>query len=164
MLDGSVTFSGEAIRSLILIVAQQRRFKHSASRGAAAIVATILITPAGMSLAAAENDCKTSFFGLCTNRFTESEQAQINARRWLEAQLRDPARSGPVLEQRLRKQVRYSNGLLLITDPILHGVTTLPATATWTTIKRAAQIVDRVFCTIFGAGNGRGRRLNGTVG
>jgi hypothetical protein len=79
-----------------------------------------------------ETDCKSWFFGVCTSRFTPAEQAEINARKRLEAILRDPARAGPELEQRLRKQVRYSNGLLLIDDPILHGVTTLPATAGWT--------------------------------
>jgi hypothetical protein len=31
----------------------------------------------------------------------------------------------------LRQQVRYSNGLLMITDPVFHSVTTLPATAGW---------------------------------
>jgi hypothetical protein len=29
------------------------------------------------------------------------------------------------------KQVRYSNGLLIIEDPILHGIPTLPATVAW---------------------------------
>lgn len=33
--------------------------------------------------------------------------------------------------KRLRGWVRYSNGLLLIEDPILHGITTLPATTGW---------------------------------
>jgi hypothetical protein len=80
-------------------------------------------------VAVAETDCKSSLFGLCTSHYTPAEQAQINAQKWLEAVLRDPARAGVVLEQRLRKQVRYSSGLLLIQDPILHGITTLPATA-----------------------------------
>jgi hypothetical protein len=81
--------------------------------------------------AAGQTDCESWFFGVCTSRFTPTEQAEINARKRLEALLRDPARAGPELERRLRKQVQYSNGLLLVEDPIFHGVTTLPATAGW---------------------------------
>jgi hypothetical protein len=66
-----------------------------------------------------------------TRYYTPAEQAEMNAQKQLEAVLRDPARVGPVLERRLRKQVRYSNGLLLIEDPILHGITTRPATTGW---------------------------------
>jgi len=92
----------------------------------AAITLSLLNWPA-----LAETECKSSIFGICTRRYTSEEQAQINGQRWLESALRDPARSGLVLEQRLRKQVHYSNGLLLIEDPILHGITTLPATIAW---------------------------------
>ena len=55
----------------------------------------------------------------------------MTAQRRLEALLRDPRGAGPELEQRLRKQVHYSGGLLLIEDPVLHGITTLPATIGW---------------------------------
>jgi hypothetical protein len=79
----------------------------------------------------AETDCKSSLFGICTSRYTPEQQSQIDAQRRLEALLRDPVRAGPELERRLRKQIRYSNGLLLIEDPILHGITTLPATTGW---------------------------------
>jgi hypothetical protein len=103
----------------------------SASTGAAAILAAAFIIAAGTSPAASETDCKSWFLGVCTSRFTPAEQAEINSRKRLEALLRDPARAGPELEQRLRAQVRYSNGLLLIEDPILHGVTALPATTGW---------------------------------
>jgi hypothetical protein len=81
------------------------------------LIAAFLIA-AGSSPAAAETDCRSSFLGVCTSRFTPAEQAEINARKELEALLRDPTRAGPELERRLRKQVRYSNGLLLIEDPI----------------------------------------------
>jgi hypothetical protein len=57
-----------------------------------------------------------------------------------------------VLEQRLRKQVRYSNGLLLIQDPILHGITTLPATVGWS-ISCNENLGVQV---IFGAGGDSG--------
>jgi hypothetical protein len=78
-----------------------------------------------------ETECKSWFFGICTSHYTVAEQADINARKSLESALRDPTRAGSVLELRLHKQVRYSNGLLLIEDPILHGITTLPATIGW---------------------------------
>jgi hypothetical protein len=94
----------------------------------AAVIASALLLSAS---AKAETDCKSWLLGVCTSRYTEAEQAQINAQKWLEGVLRDPARSGPVLEQRLRKQVRYSNGLLLIEDPGLHGITTIPASSAW---------------------------------
>jgi hypothetical protein len=81
--------------------------------------------------ALAETECKSWLFGLCTSHYTPEAQAQINAQRWLESVLRDPARSGQILEQRLRKQARYSDGLLLIEDPVIHGITTLPATIGW---------------------------------
>jgi hypothetical protein len=81
--------------------------------------------------AVAETDCNSWFFGMCTSRYTPSEQAGINAQRRLEALLRDPTRAGPELEQRLRKQVHYSSGLLLIEAPVLHSTTTLPATIGW---------------------------------
>jgi hypothetical protein len=103
----------------------------SASRGAAAILAAAFIFAAGTSPAAGETDCKSWFLGVCTSRFTPAEQAKIDSQKRLEALLRDPARAGPELERRLREQVRYSIGLLLIEEPILHGVTALPATAGW---------------------------------
>jgi hypothetical protein len=99
---------------------------RSAWLAAAAVMLWLLSRPA-----AAQMDCKSWLFAVCTSRYTPEEQAQINAQRWLESALRDPARSGQVLEQRLRRQVRYSNGLLLFEDPILHGITTLPATIGW---------------------------------
>ena len=74
-----------------------------------------------------EADCKDVFYTV----LRRNEQAVVDAQGRLVALLRDPARATPELERRLRKQVRYSNGLLLIEDPILHGVTTLPATAGW---------------------------------
>jgi hypothetical protein len=88
---------------------------------------TVLLTTA----AVAETDCKSSFFGVCTSRYAPDEQARINAQKRLEAVLRDPAQASTELERRLRKRVRYSNGLLLIEDPVLHGVTTVPATIAW---------------------------------
>jgi hypothetical protein len=94
------------------------------------IVATLSILLLS-SPAVAETDCKSWFFGMCTSRYTPSEQAGINAQRRLEALLRDPTRAGPELEQRLRKQVHYSSGLLLIEAPVLHSTTTLPATIGW---------------------------------
>jgi hypothetical protein len=104
--------------------------KTSVRRVISAVVATF-----GMLLscarAEAETECKSWFLGLCTSHYTPAEEAQINAQKWLEALLRDPARAAPVLELRLRKQVHYSNGLLLIEDPVLHGITTLPATISW---------------------------------
>lgn len=103
----------------------------SASRGAAVILAAAIIVEVGTSPAAGETDCKSWFFGVCTSRLTPAEQAEINSKKRLEAPLRDPTRAGPELERRLRKQVRYSNGLLQIEDPILHGVTALPATVGW---------------------------------
>ena len=45
--------------------------------------------------------------------------------------MKDPVHAGPELQRRLRKQVRYSNGLLLIEDPLLHQINTVPATAAW---------------------------------
>jgi hypothetical protein len=99
------------------------------------LTAAAFVVAAGTSPVAGqtETECKSWFLGVCTSRFTPTEQAEINARKRLEALLRDdPAKAGPELERRLRKEVRYSNGLLLIDDPILHGVTTLPATAGWT--------------------------------
>lgn len=96
-------------------------------RSAWLVAALWLLSPPAL----AQTECKSQLFGVCTSRYTPEEQAQINAQRWLESVLRDPARSGQVLEQRLRRQVRYANGLLLIEDPILHGVTTLPATIGW---------------------------------
>jgi hypothetical protein len=81
--------------------------------------------------AAAETDCKSWLFGICTSHNTLAEQAVVDAQRRLVALLRDPARAAPELEKRLRGQVHYSNGLLLIEDPILHGITTLPATTGW---------------------------------
>jgi hypothetical protein len=107
------------------------RLVLGASRGAAAIVIAIFAIAAGASVAVAETDCKSWILDICTSHYTPAEQAEINARKQLERVLRDPARAGPVLEQRLRKQVRYSNGLLLIEDPILHVITTLPTTAGW---------------------------------
>jgi hypothetical protein len=77
------------------------------------------------------NRLQVVVFGMCTSRYTPSEQAEINAQRRLEALLRDPTRAGPELEQRLRKQMHYSSGLLLIEDPVLHSITTLPATIGW---------------------------------
>jgi hypothetical protein len=81
--------------------------------------------------AAAETDCKSWLFGICTSHNTPAEQAVVDAQRRLVSLLRDPARAAPELEKRLRGQVHYSNGLLLIEDPILHGITTLPATTGW---------------------------------
>jgi hypothetical protein len=107
------------------------RLVLGASSSSAAMVAAIFIVVAGAPPAAAETDCKSWLLGLCTSHYTPEEQAQISEQKWLESVLRDPARAGVVLEQRLRKQVRYSNGLLLIQDPILHGVATLPATVSW---------------------------------
>jgi len=90
------------------------------------LVATLMTVPAR-----ADTDCKSWLLGICTSHYTPAEQAEINAQKRLEALLRDPARAGPELERRLRKQVRYSNGLLMIENLILHGITTLPATAGW---------------------------------
>jgi|SRR5579864_4819176 len=100
-------------------------------RARTAMVAMGVAVAIPVSPAAAETDCKSWLFGICTGRYTSAEQAEIDAQKRLEAALRDPARAGPELERRLRKQVRYSNGLLLIEDPILHGITTLPATTEW---------------------------------
>jgi hypothetical protein len=128
------------------------RLVLGASRGAAAIVVAIFTIAARASIAVAETDCKSWILGICTSYYTPVEQAEINARKQLEAVLRDPARAGPLLEQRLRKQVRYSNGLLLIEDPILHGITTLPATAGWS-ISCDENLGMQV---IFGAGGENG--------
>jgi hypothetical protein len=90
------------------------------------VAVAVPVTPA-----AADTDCKSWLFGICTSYNTPAEQAGIDAQSRFVALLRDPVRAAPELERRLRKQVRYSNGLLLIEDPILHGVTTFSATAAW---------------------------------
>lgn len=95
------------------------------------LIAAAFIVAAGTLPAAGQTDCKSWFLGVCMSRFTSAEQAKRDAQTRLEALLRDPVRAGPELARRLREQVRYSNGLLLIEDPILHGITTLPATASW---------------------------------
>jgi hypothetical protein len=64
-------------------------------------------------------------------RFSQAEQAKIKSDERLRTLLRDPARAGPELERRLHQQVRYYNGVLLIEEPIMHGITTVPATAGW---------------------------------
>jgi hypothetical protein len=63
----------------------------------------VVVLAIGAPRAAAETDCKSWLFGICTSRYTETEQAEINARKWLEATLLDLARAGPVLEQRLQQ-------------------------------------------------------------
>jgi hypothetical protein len=75
--------------------------------------------------------CKSSLLGVCTSRFTPAEQEKISSEKRLQALLSDPATAAPELERRLRQQVRYYNGVLLIEDPILHSVTALPATTAW---------------------------------
>ena len=57
--------------------------------------------------ARADTDCKSWLLGICTSHYTPAEQAEINAQKRLEALLRDPARAGPELERRLRKQKGY---------------------------------------------------------
>jgi hypothetical protein len=49
----------------------------------------------------------------------------------IEAMLRDPAKAGPEFERQLRRQIRYSDGLLLIQEPLLREVIVRPATVEW---------------------------------
>jgi hypothetical protein len=131
----SSVFTEASIVSSSSAVADQlhrsTRTKTCFARLGAAVLAAGLAVAVPAAPTAAETDCKSWLFGICTGSYTLAEQAEINSRKWLEALLRDPARAAPELEKRLRRWVRYSNGLLLIEDPILHGITTLPATAGW---------------------------------
>jgi hypothetical protein len=82
-------------------------------------------------VAAAETSCKSSWFGYCTSHFTPAEQAQIDANKEFQALLKDPVRLLPELEQRLRKQVRYDSGMLIIKEPLTDSIRTFPPTVRW---------------------------------
>jgi hypothetical protein len=93
-------------------------------------IALLVFTLVSMTVgrAVGEADCKSTLFGLCTSRHSDAEQAEINAGKRFEASLRDPAEAGPELERRLRQQLQYADGLLLIQEPLLDGVIVRPAT------------------------------------
>jgi hypothetical protein len=97
------------------------------------VIALLVFTLVSMSAgrAVGEADCKSTLFGLCTSRYSNAEQAEINAGKRLEAILRDPAKAGPELERRLRQQIRYADGLRLIQEPLLGEVIVRPATVEW---------------------------------
>lgn len=63
--------------------------------------------------------------------------------------LQDEAKATAELQRRVRDQVRYRNGLLIIRDRANSGVTVMPATALW-----GIDCSDSGLAVTFGAGSG----------
>jgi hypothetical protein len=118
--------------------------------------ATIALT-VSTGLPAAETACKSSWFGYCTSYYSTAEQAQIDADKRFMALLKDPIRLLPELERRLRKQVRYDSGALVIKDQLTDSIRTFAPTVAWSV---SCDLVD-VFVD-FGdvSENGNGISLN----
>ncbi len=101
---------------------------------AVSITLTVSIRPA-----AAETSCKSSFLGFCTSRYTPDEQekidalkkAKIDADKRFQTLLKDPVGLFPELEGRLRKQVRYESGTLVIKEELTDTIKTFPSTVPW---------------------------------
>jgi hypothetical protein len=87
-------------------------------KSSATILAAIALA-APVPAAAAQTSCKFSLLGVCTSYYTPEEQAGIDAR----------AASDVV--QRLRKQVHFDNGTILVNDGV--SITAFPATVAWST-------------------------------
>jgi hypothetical protein len=89
------------------------------ARSAATIIAAVVALAVATLPTIAETSCKSSWFGYCISRYTSAEQAKIDAQLLFN------------LQMRLRHQVRYYNGTLMIEDETLDTINTFPATIAW---------------------------------
>ena len=89
------------------------------ARSSATILAAAIALATLVSAAAAQTSCKFSLLGVCTSYYTPAEQAGIDAR----------AASDVV--HKLRAQVHYDNGTILVNDGV--SISAFPATIAWST-------------------------------